>query len=220
MATPVIKVQLYVGTKELKEAIKNYASAIGKKIQDIIIETWWDMLSSGDYEISVDTLYEETLDTGKDRRENQAQRCFKLSLPPELVEKVDNVVDELKKGSKLRGINRSSFTQEAIHRYLEPELIQKGYLTISQFKNKRQAAKNLLHYRESLSLSRLEFYKKYLTVDDQPLISYPQYTAIERNGKGNIDRLLDILSDITNVDKEDFYLTTTDFIDNLKSIRD
>lgn len=220
MATPVIKIQSYVGTKELKEAIKSYANAIGKPIQEIIADTWWSMLSSGDFEI--DTLYEASIDTGLDRRENQAKRCFKLSMPPDLVERVDNVIADLKNRNNLPGINRSSFTQEAIRRYLEPELIHKGYLTISQFKNKhqaannkRQAANNLVYFRESLGLTRLEFLAKYFTVKDKPLISYPQYTVIERSGKGNIDRLLKILSAILNIDKEVFYYSTEAFTDRL-----
>lgn len=218
MATPVVQIQTYVGTKELKEAIEHYATDKGKPVWEIIADTWKSMLASGDFTISVDTLYEESVDTGIDRKENQAQRRFKLTMPPDLVEEIDQVITDLKRESHRRWINRSSFTQEAIRRYLEPELITKGYLATSQFKNKRRAAQNLVLYRESLGLTRPEFLAKYYTVEGQLLISYPQYATIERNGKGNVDRLLDIVAESSHIMKEAFYWPTEDFLAYLKRL--
>lgn len=216
MATAIVQFQTYVGTKELKIAIEKYAESLGKPVWEVIAETWTMMLASGDFNISVNTLYEESSETGVDRMKNQAQRRFKLTMPPDLTKSVDEILIKLKQKSNKRGINRSSWTQEAIRRYLEPELITQGYLENSQFKDKHQATKNLIFFRESLKLKRLEFLDKYLTVNGQLLVSYPQYCAIERNGKGNIDRILDRIAELTQIDKDAFYETTPVFIEYLK----
>ncbi|HVJ48889.1 hypothetical protein [Desulfitobacterium sp.] len=213
MATATVQVKAYVGTKELKIAIEKYAEALEKPVWEVIAETWTKMLASGNFNISVNTLYEESSETGIARRKNQAHRCFSLTMPPDLISSVDDILLNLKKKSNKRGINRSSWTQEAIRRYLEPELIVQGYLDISQFKDKRQAAINLVTFRESLKLSRSEFLDKYLTVNGQLLLSYPQYSVIERIGKGNIDRILDRISVVTenNINKDAFYQAPPDF---------
>lgn len=212
MANATVTFQVYIGTKELKTAIENYAKDIDKPVWEIIAETWTKMLASGDFNISVYTRYEESSETGIDTLKNQGHRRFFLMMPPELVEKVDQVISDLKVKSQKRGIKRSSWTQEAIRRYLEPELIDKGYLDNTQFKDKHQAAKNLITLREHLKLKRSEFVNKYLLIDGELILSYPQYSAIERNGKGNIDRILDRICQIFKIDKDIFYDPTTDFI--------
>lgn len=212
MATANVTFQVYIGTKELKTAIESYAAAIDKPIWEIIAETWTKMLASGDLNISVNTRYEESSETGIDTPKNQANRRFMLMMPPELVDKVDQVISDLKIKSQRRGINRSSWTQEAIRRYLESELIDKGYLDNTQFKDKSQAAKNLITLREHLKLKRSEFVNKYLLVDGELILSYPQYSAIERSGKGNIDRILDRICETFKINKDIFYDPTTDFI--------
>ena len=218
MATAAVQIQVYIGTKELKEAIERYAVDVKKPVWEIIGDTWTKMLAEGDYAISVFRLYEESVETGMNRRENQAQRRFKLTMPPDLVTKVDELIMKLKQSSNQRGINRSAFSQEAIRRYLEPQLIARGYLTGSQFKDKRQAAKNLAAFRESLGLTRPEFLDKYLTKGGRQVISYPQYAAIERSGKGNIDRLLDTLAEVLHINKETFYWSTDNFLLYLKRL--
>lgn len=214
--TVFVRVPISLHSKELKDAITQYAAANGKDVYRVIEETWKAMLSSTDYTIRVNTVYDKSIETGLAATENQKQRRFDLNMNPDLTTQVDDAIeDEKRKGVKK--INRSIFTQEAIRRYIEPALIQSGYLKESVFKDYKKAAKNLRALRDMLGTQQ-DFYKKFFIINGVNLISYSQYAFIERGAGGNIEKVIELVSDALNISKEAFFMEPLEFQDYLKSI--
>lgn len=218
MAAPKTQIVTYVGTKNLKEAIDKYSKKTNRTVMEIIIDVWKQMLSSGDLSLAIKTRYEETIEMKETAQENQVNRRFKFNMPPEIIIDVDNAIVDYKKDNVKVVMNRSLFNQEAIRRYLEPKLITLGYLDSTQFKDKNQAVKNLVNFRSNLGLNKREFLMKYLTLNDNPILSYPQYASIERTGKGNVDRILKTLADTMEISEDAFYLSTEHFLNYLNTL--
>lgn len=200
-----VKILVNAKSKELKTAILEYCKSINKKVNVVIAEALQKMIDSKDYSVSVFRGYDEAAAAGIDPRENIVSRQFSLDFSPGIINQVDKVIKQLKDENPKSKVTRLQFIQEAIKRYLEPELIRLGFINASVFKDKLVAAKNLTAFRQSLNLTRVEFIENHLTINGKPQISYPQYTAIENYGKGNIDRLLDIVAEKFKMEKDNFY---------------
>lgn len=218
MAAPKTQIITYVGTKKLKEAIDKYSKKTNQTVMEIIIEVWKQMLSSGDLSLAIKTRYEETIEMEETAQENQANRRFKFNMPPEIIIDVDNAIENYKKENVKVVMNRSLFNQEAIRRYLEPKLIELGCLDSTQFKDKKQAVRNLVNLRSSLGLNKREFLMTYLKLNGILILSYPQYANIERTGEGNVDRILKTLVDTMGISVDTFYLSTEHFLDYLNLV--
>ncbi|AFM43603.1 hypothetical protein Desaci_4778 (plasmid) [Desulfosporosinus acidiphilus SJ4] len=211
-----VRVPISLHSKQLKDAIVQYAAANDKDVYKIIEDIWGSMLSSGDFSISVNPVYDKESETGLVATENQKQRRFELNMNPDLTNQVDEVIsNEKRKG--IKKINRSIFTQEAIRRYVEPALIEGGYLKESVFKDYKRAAKNLRTLRNLIG-SQQDFYNKYIVIDERPLVSYSQYAFIERGAGGNIEKVLELVSDALNMSKDVFFEQPQEFQDYLNSI--
>lgn len=201
-----IKVIINAKSKELKNAILRYSDeSLDKPVNVVIGEVIQKMVDSKDYTVSVFRGYDESAVSGINTRENIVSRQISLDFEPGIIHKVDKIIKHIKDEKPKSKITRLLFIQEAIKRYLEPELIRLNYLPASVFKDKLVAAKNLTAYRKSLEMSRTKFIETYLSIEGEPQISYPQYTVIENSGKGNIDRILDLLAERLNLEKDIFY---------------
>lgn len=200
---PIVITHVWLQTTELKQAIVQWVQKHDILIQKLIEDLAEKMLASGDYTISVDKLHNNA-------GEDQKSRIITCGLDYELLERIDVAVktSNPKEDSKFR----SRFFNEAIRRYLEPQLIEYGFLKSTVFLSKKQAAKNLKAYRETLGLKPKEFMAKYFEPEGNPMISYPQYSAIERSGTGNVDKLIDRLSLVIGLDKMRFYEPTVEFL--------
>jgi len=194
--------QVYVGHPELKNAIIKYCSDKNMSVSECIMKIWQQMIDSQNFLMSTNTIHYDSQGLSNSR-DKQIAKMLTLSMPYHFINEIDILISKLKKPETK--INRSLFTQEGIKRYLEPELIMQGYLVSTIFKNRANATKNLEHLRNELKLSKIEFQKKYLVIEGFQLISYPQYCAIVNKGKGNIDRILDIITDTFGLDKQAFY---------------
>ncbi|OLN25789.1 hypothetical protein [Desulfosporosinus metallidurans] len=197
-AKPVVITHIYFQTAELKQAVTLWVQEHNMLIQELIENLAEKILASNDYSISVDKVYDDTVKAPN-------LRMVTCGLDYELLERIDVAV-------KLSNPNedakfRSRFINEAIRRYLEPQLIESRFLETTVFLNREQAAKNLKAYRETLGLKPKEFLQKYFDT----MISYPQYSLIERSGTGNVDRLIEHLSTVVGLDKMRFYGTTVEF---------
>ena len=188
-AKPVVITHIYFQTTELKQAIMLWLPEHYKSIQDLVENLAEAILSSGDYSISVDKVYDDPVKA-------RNLRMVTCGLDYDLLERID-VITKF----------RSQFINEAIRRYLEPQLIEAGLLKTTVFLNRKQAAKNLKAYRRMIGLKPKEFLQKYFDT----MISYPQYSLIERSGSGNVDRLIDHLAAVEGLDKVKFYGGTVEF---------
>lgn len=213
-----IKIIINAKNKELKSAILKYSESENKPVNVIIAEALEKMINSKDYKISILRGYDESVDSGINTRENIVSRQFSLDFAPGIINQVDKTIDHIKDAKPKNKITRSLFTQEAIKRYLEPELIRLNYLPASVFKDKIVAANNLKALREKLGLKPQEFLLKYFTPDGVAIISYPQYLVIERTGAGNVDRLIDFLSNALHLEKERFYNSPLEFSEHIKNL--
>lgn len=200
-----IKVIVNAKNKELKSAILMYSESVNKPVNVMISEAMHKMVDSKDYTISVFKSYDESAVSGINTRKNIVSRQFSLDFDPGIINKVDKIIKQIKAESPKNKITRLLFIQEAIKRYLEPELISLNYLPASVFKDKIIAGKNLTAFRKSKGMSRTKFIETYLSENYKPLISLPQYTVIENSGKGNIDRILDLLAKKFDLEKDSFY---------------
>jgi len=206
-----VKVIINARTKELKQAIVKYSESINTSVSVVIGEALQKMVDSKDYSISVFRVYDESSVSGIDTRENMISRQISLDFDPGIINSVDKTIKRIKDELPKSKITRLLFIQEAIKRYLEPELIRLNLLEASVFKDKLLAAKNLTTFRKSMEMSRNKFIDTYLTIEGKSQISYPQYTVIENSGKGNIDRILDLLTEKLNLEKDVFYESELSF---------
>lgn len=205
-AKPVVITHIYFQTAELKQAITLWVQENNMLIQELIENLAKKILASGDYSISVDKVYEDTVKAPN-------LRMVTCGLDYDLLERIDVSVklSNPKEDAKFR----SRFINEAIRRYLEPQLIESGLLKTTVFLNRKQAAKNLKVYREILGLKPKEFLQKYFDT----MISYPQYSLIERSASGNVDRLIDHLAKVDGLDKVKFYGGAVEFWEYAKRKR-
>ncbi len=199
---PVVITHIYFQTAELKQAITLWVQKHNMLIQELIENLTEKILASGDYSISVDKIYDDAVKA-------PSLRMVTCGLDYELLQRIDIAVktSNPKENTKFR----SRFINEAVRRYLEPQLIESGFLETTVFLNREQAAKNLKAYRETLGLKPREFLQKYFEPEGIPIISYPQYSAIERSATGNVDRLIEHLSTVVGLDKARFYRPTVEF---------
>ncbi|OCZ50862.1 hypothetical protein [Dehalobacter sp. TeCB1] len=214
----VIKVSTYLYSDVLKNALNKYADEHKTSLSVLLKDALLQMIESNDFVVSVDRVYDEMSDQGKTALENQRARSLSFVQEMELIDNVDDIVSELRKSDVK--INRSLFIQEAIRRYLEPILIREGYLSESVFKSKDNAVKNLKFLRTALGYtSAKSFHANYLkSGTDEYYISYPQYAYMERKSEGNVDRVIDIISDSVGIEKEFFYLDSNEFEEYIGSL--
>jgi len=213
--SPIIMTHVYLQTIELKQAIVNWAENQNTTVQDIIQSLVVKMLSSKDYSSNIERFHKEA--TGKlSAIEKNNMRKVTCGFDPKLMERMDSAIRTLgrEEKAKLRGI----FINEAIRRYLEPELIKLGFLKETSFLNIKQAAKNLKALRMKLKLTQPELIQKYFTPEGISMISTPQYSLIERTGKGSLDRLIEFISITLKLDKAIFYDSTLEFAEYIKDI--
>ena len=216
-----IKVIINAKNKELKNAILMYSESSAKAVTIVIGEAIQKMVDSKDYTISIFQGHDESAVSGIDTRENILSRQISLDFDPGIINSVDKIIMRLNTENPKNKITRRLFVQEAIKRYLEPELIRLNYLPASVFKDKLVAAKNLRTFRKSLkNISRAKFIENFLSRDGKPQISFPQYTVIETTGKGNIDRILDLVVESFDfaLEKDVFYEPEVIFKSRLENL--
>lgn len=210
---PVIQFFVFVPS-ELKLAIKSYVATSkrnGRKtsVAEIVEKAWRSMLQSKDFSIQVNKPYTSyrNLKNKEEKKRMSQDRQVSLLFEPALLAEVDEVLNNFKE------LNRSMFTQEALRRYIEPTLIKEGFLKKSVFYNKTTLSENLQTLREAyLHLNRKEFIREYLTESEEPLISYPQYVVIERDHKGNVERIINHLAKRMQISETLFYLPKDEFL--------
>jgi hypothetical protein len=211
------KINVFLYSDILKDALNKYANDHNTFITDLIENALLQMIDSNDFSISVDRVYDKAVQ-GKTALENQTSRRLSLVTDIELVDKADFIIDQQKPKT-----NRSLFIQESIRRYLEPILISEGYLPEPVFRNKQQAIENLKLLRSYMGFRNTkEFHTKFLKKEnsDEYFISYRHYSLMERVGTGDIDRIINIISQKTNIEKSAFYLPSYDFQNYIdKSVR-
>ncbi|MGE4282309.1 MAG: helix-turn-helix domain-containing protein [Clostridia bacterium] len=200
---PVAQIYVYIHSNELKDAIFAYAEATNQNVYDVIADVWRKMLDSKDYSIK------STI--GSSQGENPR---ISLTMDIHIANEAQKIFDHLA-AEGVKGVSWTSWTQEGIWRYLEPVLLKEGYLKDKVFRDKAQAARNIKYLRSAKGLSQNEFIDIYLTVEDEKLISLPQYSLIERSGKGNVERLVSQLAEVLKIDEEILYSPSTEFLNAL-----
>lgn len=205
-------IQVYLAYSELKDALVKYCSKHGYSQGECITWVWNKMLKSNNYSLSVSLMHDDS----QGGRKKQLEKMLNISLPFELIKRVDDLIQQLKDSGS--SINRSLFTQEGIRRYLEQKLIMEGFLHNTVFKDRSVAASNLKIFRSLLKLTQKEFFDRYLIIGGEKQISYSQYSLLERTGKGNIERLLEIISDRFGIDKNSFFDEQPVFLEYITKI--
>lgn len=210
----MVSVYIYFYNVELKDAISRYAEAERKSVTAVVFDLWRQMLDSGNFEIM------RIEGPGFVKRKSPK---FLLKVEVDLYEEVQHVLDSLSAGG-LKGIGLTQWTQEAIRRYLEPVLLQEGWLEekILRVKSldKSQAAENIKELRRLKGMTLQEFFDNYLIVDyikGKGVVSLSQFAFIERTGKGNVDKIVDHLSAALGIDKDVFSFSSTEFKNFMKA---
>ncbi|HBP63537.1 MAG TPA: hypothetical protein DD730_04545 [Desulfosporosinus sp.] len=214
-ASPIVLTHVYLQTSELKQAIVLWAKEHNMTVQDTIKTLIEKMLDSKDYTSNIEKFHKEA--TGElSAIQKTNMRRVTCGFSPELMDRVDVAIRTLGQveKAKLRGI----FINEAIRRYLEPHLIEFGFLKGTAFLDKKQAAMNLKALRLKLRLTQQEFTQKFFAPEGVSLISFSQYAMIERTGKGSLDRLIEFISITLHLDKARFYDSTLEFAKYIKVI--
>lgn len=217
MALLMTNLQVFVADPNLKITLEKYAENQNTSVSALISQSWEKLLSSRNLSLKVKTFRHDSADKGISAKEHQVATRINISVPINLVNKVDKAIEIQKEKAKDIVINRNLFNLEAIRRYIEPDLIENGYLNETIFKDDTLAVKNIIAIREKLGLNQKEFYQMYFVQANglKPVISYPQYALIERTGRGNVTRILSYLSEKFRVDHDSFYLPMNDFIRKL-----
>lgn len=209
--SPIVLTHVYLQTIELKQAIVDRAKKNNTTVQESIQTVIEKMLASKDYSSKIEKFHKEA--TGElTAVEKNNKRRVTCGFDPVLMRRVDKAISSLGKGekAKLRGI----FINEAIRRYLEPDLIELGLLKETVFLDKKQAAKNLKGLRLKLELTQKDFKQRFFETE----ISLPQYAAIERTGKGSLDRLIESISKALHLDEARFYDSSLEFAEYIKDL--
>lgn len=204
----MVSVYIYFYNVELKDAISRYAEAESKSVTAVVFDIWRQMLDSGNFEIK------RIEGPGFVKRKSPK---FLLNVEEDLYDEVQHVLDSLSAGG-LKGIGLTLWTQEGIRRYLEPVLLQEGWLKEKVLRvknlNKCQAAENIKELRRLRGMTLQEFFDNYLIVDHikgQGVVSFSQFAFIERTGKGNVDKIVDHLSAVLGINKDVFSFSSVDF---------
>ena len=218
MVLSSMRLQVFVGAPDLKKALEEYASDKNTSVSALIADAWEKMILSHNFTLMVKTLYHESSEKGISVKENQAATRINISIGLGLLDRVDKIVKNQKELNRGTVFNRNLFNLEALRRYVEPELIEHGYLSKSIFKEEELAVKNLIALREKLQLTKKDFHRQFFCEanESRPFISFPQYALIERTSRGNILRLVNHISKKLNLDSEIFYLPTDEFLNRLK----
>jgi len=214
-ASPIVLTHVYLQTSELKQAIVLWAKEHNMTVQDTIKTLIEKMLDSKDHSSNIERFHKEA--TGElSAIQKTNMRRVTCGFSPELINRMDAAIRTLGhvEKAKLRGI----FINEAIRRYLEPDLIKFSFLKESAFSDKKQAAMNLKALRLKLKLTQQEFTQIYFAPEGNNLISFSQYAMIERTGKGSLDRLIEFISITLHIDKARFYDSTLEFSEYIKAI--
>lgn len=206
---------VFFQTSELKDAVVLWAEKHNTSVQKTLQTVIEKMLDSNDYSSDIEKPHKFASEELSAVEHNNKRRVT-CGFDANLRDRMDEAIKTLGKGekAKLRGI----FINEAIRRYLEPQLIENGFLRGTVFLDQKQAAKNLKELRLKLGLTQREFKQKFFENDGISVISLPQYAAIERTGKGSIERLIELVSIVLNLDKEKFYDSTLEFAEYIKDI--
>lgn len=83
--------------------------------------------------------------------------------------------------------------------------------------SRQSIAQNLKFLRVTLRLSQRQFVDAFLCENGVPAISYSQYAVIE-DGRGNLDKVIDLLVVRTGIESVFFTLPTDKFITNIESL--
>ena len=214
-ASPIVVTHVYLQTIELKQAIVLWAKEHNMTVQDTIQSLIEKMLDSKDYSSNIEKFHKEATGELSAIQKNNMRRVT-CGFDPKLMERMDAAIRTLGHGekAKLRGV----FINEAIRRYLEPELIEFGFLKETAFLDNKQAAMNLKALRKKLGLTQQKFAQKYFAPEGISMISFPQYAMIERTGKGSLDRLIEFISITLHLDKARFYDSTLEFAEYIRDI--
>ncbi|XWX62732.1 hypothetical protein AusDCA_2843 [Desulfitobacterium sp. AusDCA] len=199
------QISISVRSVKLKKALHNYADHHKTTITHLIEDAWSKLLAEDDPNITVKRDYTDSFRSKDDEESGGDNRRLSITVNPLLLNDVDAKIDSLKLDERYEALDRTTFTQEAIKRFIEPLLIDEGYLTQTVFKDKINAVKNLEIYRNSMGLNKQEFFNHYISFENKPIISYPQYALIIRSCAGNVDKIIRAVSSNTNIPEDIFY---------------
>ena len=205
------QISISVRSSEMKNALHEYASHKKTTVGHLIEDAWSDLLAVDEPHIKVKRDYTEQVQSGNEIEIDGNNRRLSITVDPKLLEIVDQRITILKLNKQYTTLDRTTFTQEAIRRFIEPLLIDEGYLKQTVFRDKITAIKNLETLRTYKGLNKLDFYNQFLRLDNKSVISYSQYSLVIRSGSGNIHKIIQAVSFNTNIPENIFYIISDEF---------
>jgi len=194
------QISISVRSARMKRALHDYAELNSTSVSNLIMDSWTKLLNDANQTIYVKRDY-SNLDTAS----HGQQRRLSLTVSPDLLETVDKRIEDLKKDFKT--LDRTTFSQEAIRRFIEPLLIEKGILDKSVFKDRATAVKNIEALRAAAGLKKREFYDRYVINEHlgSESLSYSQYAFIVRTSNGNVSKLVHSISKQIGIQEDIFW---------------